>query len=108
MSMTLVTANLDAESLMIWRAIPHKSAWLREQLTNRAIERGELAHLQGDVARANGAWDGRCNPNALRGVCVGCWSAEDIQALEVTTASGRPMFIPPSLDRGDPDTQTIL
>lgn len=93
--MHLVTASLDPESLLIWRGIPHKSQWLREQLANRAIERGELEHLQGDRARKLGGWDGKCNPNALSGICRGCWSPEQIQALEVNPLTSPPMFIQP-------------
>ena len=91
----LVTISLDEESYVLWQRLDEKSRWVRQRLHEQLFDEDLVKHTQSEAARADGIWDGLCNPNHYnKGICANCWSPERLSALSVNPTTK--MYLPSS------------
>jgi len=99
MSSRQVCISLDDESYLLWMKLPQKSKWVRVKLQEEMFESDLIYHAQSEQARAEGKWDGRCNPNSYnKGICTNCWAPDDLRDLSVdpqTKLYISPTLVPP-------------
>jgi len=96
MSSRQVCISLDDESYLLWMKLTQKSKWVRVKLQEEMFIADILHHAQGDRARAEGNWDGRCNPNSFnKGVCTNCWSPEALRDLSIDPQTK--MYLSPTI-----------
>ena len=73
----LVTASLDDKTIAIWRALPRKSAWLRQALLREGDRLGisDREHLGTGYHRSpeSGERIEKCNPLLKSGLCLTCY-----------------------------------
>jgi len=99
MSSRQVCISLDDESYLLWMKLSQKSKWVRVKLQEEMFESDTVHHTQSDRARAEGNWDGHCNPNSFnKGICHTCWTPEALRDLSVDPQTKQyisPTIIPP-------------
>jgi len=92
----LVTISLDEESYALWMRLPEKSVWVRQKLYEEIFDEDLVKHTMTERARAEGNWDGRCNPNNRnKGICGTCWPPDVLSALSVNPETK--MYIAPTI-----------
>jgi len=92
----LVTISLDEESYVLWMRLPEKSVWVRRKLYEEIFDEDLVKHTVSERARAEGNWDGRCNPNNRnKGICGTCWPPDALSALSVNSETH--MYISPTI-----------
>lgn len=95
MSSRPVCITLDEESYMLWQRLPEKSRWVRVKLNEEIFDEDLVNHTQSKRARAEGNWDGKCNPNTYnKGICRTCWTPEPLSGLSVNPETKQ--YIPPT------------
>jgi len=92
----LVTISLDEESYALWMRLSEKSVWVRRKLYEEIFDEDLVKHTVSERARAEGNWDGRCNPNNRnKGICGTCWPPDALSALSVNPETH--MYISPTI-----------